>query len=483
MYHRKPQGWKKYVDFFAVDVLCLHLAFVLAYITRHGWGNPYANRLYAGIVIVCTLVDVLVLIVNDSMKDVLERGFYKELVQTAKHTMLVGLLVAMCLFVIQSGEAYSRIMFFLWAVYYCFLSYGVRLIWKQLRVQKRREADCTAIYLITTADRAENLVQRIQNADMREYFLRGICILDEDRVGDAVSGVPVTATRETVLKYLCDKWIDEVYISAPEKDSGSIALVNAIAQMGIVVHVEMKQFQTDGWQHQTIEEMAGSAVRTVSMTMATTRQMILKRMLDIVGGLVGCVLTLIAALIIGPILYIQSPGPILFVQTRVGRHGKKFKMYKFRSMYPDAEERKSELMGENRAADGMTFKLDFDPRIIGCKKLPDGSIKKGIGNFLRERSLDEMPQFLNVLKGELSLCGTRPPTVDEWEKYDLHHRARLSIKPGMTGLWQVSGRSDITEFEKILELDNQYIRQWSMGLDLRILLKTVKVVFRRKGAM
>ena len=129
------------------------------------------------------------------------------------------------------------------------------------------------------------------------------------------------------------------------------------------------------------------------------------------------------------------------------------------------------------------FKLEYDPRIIGCKRLEDGTIKKGIGNFIRDYSLDEFPQFFNVLKGDLSLCGTRPPTVDEWEKYELHHRARMAIKPGITGMWQISGRSDITDFEEVVELDKQYIRQWSIGLDFKILFKTVLVVLGKKGSM
>ena len=158
-------------------------------------------------------------------------------------------------------------------------------------------------------------------------------------------------------------------------------------------------------------------------------------------------------------------------------------MYKFRSMYPDAEARKAELMKQNRIQDGLMFKMEADPRIIGCKILPDGTVKKGLGNFMRDYSLDEFPQFYNVLKGDLSLVGTRPPTVDEWEKYNYHHRARLSVKPGITGLWQVSGRSKITDFEEVVELDKKYIREWSMGMDLRILLKTIIVVLRRDGAM
>ena len=123
-------------------------------------------------------------------------------------------------------------------------------------------------------------------------------------------------------------------------------------------------------------------------------------------------------------------------------------MYKFRSMYRDAEERKKELMEKNRIKDGMMFKLDFDERIIGNKIMPNGEKKTGIGDFIRRTSLDEFPQFINVLKGDMSLVGTRPPTVDEWEKYELHHRARLSIKPGITGMWQTSGRSNITDLRK-----------------------------------
>ena len=132
---------------------------------------------------------------------------------------------------------------------------------------------------------------------------------------------------------------------------------------------------------------------------------------------------------------------------------------------------------------GRLFKQEYDLRINGYEKRPDGTIKKGIGNFIRDYSLDEFPQFLNVLKGDLSLCGTRPPTVDEWEQYELHHRARLAIKPGITGLWQISGRSDITDFEQVVELDKKYIRRWSLGLDIWILMQTVKVVLGKEGSM
>ena len=195
----------------------------------------------------------------------------------------------------------------------------------------------------------------------------------------------------------------------------------------------------------------------------------MKRILDICGGLVGVVLTGTIFLFVAPIIYKQSPGPIFFSQWRVGRNGRKFKIYKFRSMYMDAEERKKELMEHNQM-DGFMFKMDNDPRIFP------------FGHFLRNSSLDEFPQFLNVLKGDMSLVGTRPPTVDEYEQYDLHHRRRISIKPGLTGLWQVSGRSDITDFEEVVRLDTEYISDWRLSSDLKILFRTVGVVLARKGS-
>ena len=158
-------------------------------------------------------------------------------------------------------------------------------------------------------------------------------------------------------------------------------------------------------------------------------------------------------------------------------------MYKFRSMYMDAEERKAELMKDNKLGDGKMFKLDFDPRVIGNKVLPDGRHKTGVGNFIRSFSLDEFPQFYNVLKGDMSLVGTRPPLPSETSLYELHHHARLATKPGVTGMWQVSGRSDILDFEEVVKLDREYISNWSLELDVKIFVKTFLVVLKKKGSV
>lgn len=162
---------------------------------------------------------------------------------------------------------------------------------------------------------------------------------------------------------------------------------------------------------------------------------------------------MVICIFIGSTIYIASPGPIFFSQERVGKNGKKFKMYKFRSMYLDAEERKAELMKDNKLGDGKMFKIDFDSRVIGNKVMSDGSHKTGIGEFIRKTSLDEFPQFFNVLKGDMSIVGTRPPLISETNLYEYQHFARLAIKPGITGMWQVSGRSEITDFDEVVKLD------------------------------
>ena len=147
-------------------------------------------------------------------------------------------------------------------------------------------------------------------------------------------------------------------------------------------------------------------------------------------------------------------------------------------MYPDAEKKKKELLDSNEMT-GCMFKINNDPRIIGSG--PDGT-KHGIGWFIRKTSIDEFPQFWNVLKGEMSLVGTRPPTVDEWNKYEYHHRGRLAIKPGLTGLWQISGRSNIKDFEEVVKLDVEYIEKWNLGLDIKIIFKTILNLFTGNGA-
>ena len=244
--------------------------------------------------------------------------------------------------------------------------------------------------------------------------------------------------------------------------------------MGTIVHINLPSLEkfVENSEFDNVECAVVAGVPTA--TLSAARQMslsaaFLKRLIDIIGGLVGSIVSLPIILIVAVPLLIESRGPLIFKQQRVGKNGRVFNIYKLRSMYVDAEERKKELMAQNKM-DGLMFKMDNDPRITK------------VGRFIRKTSIDELPQFWNVLKGDMSLIGTRPPTLEEFSKYESHHKRRLSMRPGITGMWQVSGRSEIKNFEDVVKLDCEYIDNWSIWLDIKIMLKTVRVVIRGIGA-
>ncbi len=195
----------------------------------------------------------------------------------------------------------------------------------------------------------------------------------------------------------------------------------------------------------------------------------IKRAMDFVFSLIAIIIVSPVMLITAIAIKLDSPGPVIFKQVRVGQNGRTFNMYKFRSMCQDAEERKDELMEQNEM-DGFMFKIKDDPRVTR------------VGKFIRRTSIDELPQLINVLMGDMSLVGTRPPTIDEVAKYKRGQWRRISIKPGVTGLWQISGRNDIRSFDEVVELDLRYIDNWTLEEDIAILFKTVGVLLTKKGA-
>ncbi len=483
MYTRGKHSFHKHFDFILLDIITLQIAFLAAHLIRFGWENPYLDGNTRNIAIVLLLIDIVSAYIFNSFKNVLKRGFYLEFVATVKHALIVAGMATAYLFAMKEGANYSRIFIFLTFGVYAVLSYGVRLLRKWYLTKVRKIVGKRSVLVITTEQMAEEVITTFGKGNYDDIRIDGLAIIDKNLVGETMAGYKVVANKKTVLDYACRGWVDEVFLCAEGKEKVITELANKFVEMGIVVHVGISLRENVHGSKVLVEKLGGYHVLTSTINYASPFQAFLKRSMDILAGLAGCLITVILFIFLAPLIYIQSPGPIFFAQTRIGKNGKKFKIYKFRSMYVDAEERKKELMAQNRVKDGMMFKLDFDPRIIGAKMLPDGTTKKGLGNFIRDFSLDEFPQFWNVLKGEMSLIGTRPPTEDEWEKYELHHRTRLAIKPGITGMWQVSGRSKITDFEEVVKLDTEYITNWSMGMDMRILFKTVKVVLGRDGSM
>ncbi|MBR4085134.1 MAG: sugar transferase [Lachnospiraceae bacterium] len=469
--HKK--SWTKHIDFIIIDLICLQLAFLFAYWIRHGVeSNPYGISIYRNEALMLILVQLMAAVFSNNFKSVLRRGVYQEFVATFKQVALVTLGSTFYLFILKESMFYSRMTLVLTGAIYFVLSYIMRLVWKAIiRKRMKTRENRKALILVTTSDKVAQTMKTINERNYHNYMVTGLILLDVNKVGETMEGVEVVAYAKDAVNFVCRSWVDELYIDVDRSHYLPQSMLDAFNEMGVTVHLKLQGLENPYHRVQYVEKMMGVTVMTYTVNDMTPLGMFLKRGMDILGGLVGCVLTLLLTIIIGPIIKAKSPGPIFFSQTRVGKNGKHFKIYKFRSMYMDAEERKKELMAQNEVSDGMMFKMENDPRII-----------KGIGHFIRKTSLDEFPQFLNVIKGEMSLVGTRPPTTDEWVKYDLHHRLRMAMRPGITGLWQVSGRSDIKEFEEVVKLDAEYISKWNLGLDVKIILKTIAVMLKGDGA-
>lgn len=482
MYRKKRSSWIKHIDFMLLDIVCLQIAFIVSYLIRFGVSNPYTDSDYRNLAAIFIFIDFFVEIVSDAFKNVLKRGALDELILTCRHVVIVEVVTAFYLFSAQLGEIYSRLSYYVMVPFYIGISYAGRNIWKRVLIKKGFQTGKRSLLVLAPkAQLAECL--KTMNKNYLGFTEIKAAAFDADLKGQTINGIRIVADHDEIIDYACSEWVDEVLIPPCPENAYPQELVQLLIEMGIAVHIGiMKSKEVSGSRRQ-VEKIGAYTVITTSMNYASSMELFLKRLMDIAGGLVGCLISVIIMIIFGPVIYINSPGPIFFAQERVGRNGRKFKMYKFRTMYLDAEERKKELMEQNRVKNSMMFKLDFDPRIIGNKVLPDGTKKEGIGSFLRKTSLDEFPQFFNILRGDMSLVGTRPPTVDEWEQYEPHHRARLAFRPGLTGLWQVSGRSNITDFEDVVKLDTKYIDEWSLKLDVKILCKTVKVVLKDDGAM
>lgn len=485
MYRKKSRGWYKHKDFIFIDLLCMHVAFIFAYLFRHGTlRDLYQNRIYQSTAIFVLLSDLFVIVLFESYRGVLRRSNYQELKEVVKQVVIVSLVTGFFLFSVNYGYRFSRKVLYIMGVNYVILTYITRILWKKHLKIKMAERGKHSLYIITTEKIASDVVQNIRDNNYNRYNINGLVIIDRDLTGKIINDVPVVSDYENAANFICQQWVDEVFVNVQEDYPHPQKLIDELLEMGMVVHLNLaKVAESTSGRKQFVETVGGYTVLTTTMNYVTENQILAKRIVDILGGMVGCILTAFIFIFVAPAIYISSPGPIFFSQTRLGKNGKPFKMYKFRSMYIEAEQRKTELMDQNKMSDSRMFKMDFDPRVIGNRILPDGTRKTGIGEFIRRTSLDEFPQFWNVLNGTMSLVGTRPILPNELSAYELHHRARIAIKPGITGMWQVSGRSDITDFEEVVRLDTKYITNWSLGLDFKILLKTVTTVLKGKGSV
>ena len=287
--------------------------------------------------------------------------------------------------------------------------------------------------------------------------------------GREIGGVPVIADMDNMEEIIKNLPVDGAFIYLPYKDAGNTEkIMGWLNAMGIKIYLNLREYGYDFGQKQ-FTSIGKYGVMVYSNYEYEIRDIVIKRIMDICGGIVLFIFMCIALPFVAIGIAIQSPGPVMFKQTRIGKNGRRFEIYKFRSMYMDAEERKASLMKENEMDSDFMFKIKDDPRIFP------------VGKLIRKLSIDELPQAINIIS-DMSLVGTRPPTESEFEMYKSYHRRRVSIKPGLTGLWQVSGRSSITDFDEIVKLDCEYIDNWNLRQDFKIILRTVWVVLFGRGA-
>jgi exopolysaccharide biosynthesis polyprenyl glycosylphosphotransferase len=382
-------------------------------------------------------------------------------------SIALGIITIAAMFYFMKDNNFSRLFYGVFAVVNFILLSIERLIIKFIfYYENKRKKNHKRVLVVGTGSLAHQFTRYVNdNLNLMLDIVGYVTLGNKD---NSSKNLNIIGNIENIADIIKKHVIDEVVLAMPKNAVNRIEpYVLDCEAMGITVNmiVDLFDFKVAKTKIGTIGELPVVTFHTVSLD---EWQLFLKRLLDIAGGLVGIIITAIVFIFVAPAILIESPGPIFFSQKRVGKNGRIFKCYKFRSMYMDAEERKKELMAKNEM-NGAIFKIKDDPRITK------------VGKFIRATSIDELPQFWNVLKGDMSLVGTRPPTLDEVERYKHYHWRRLSIKPGITGMWQVSGRNAINDFEEIVKLDTAYIDNWSIWLDIKLIFKTVGVVLLRKG--
>lgn len=489
----KTSFWMEFVS----DLLCIFISNMVSFVLFHEICHKildYAKSDWISYFSVVIVSFIIIFTGFHNKINIHKRSKRAELFAVLRNSIITYLLIGAMLIILKSPIIDSRYLLVSSFLLFTLSSIISRYIIKRAvtgRYTKSKNAALAGI--ITTAQAAPEFVEAVQ----KDWSLRvtGIALLNNYADNSNIEGtnsaaatavkekamtiesicdVPVVATDENFIEWIRSSPLDEIFINIPSFNAEVMhPVIEELEDMGITVHINIptidKFIDSSKFNNISVNNFRGNLVATFKPTEKSNTALVLKRIFDIVVGLLGCLVSLPIILITAIPLLIESPGPLIFKQQRVGKNGRLFYIYKLRSMYVDAEQRKAELMKNNKM-DGFMFKMDDDPRITK------------VGKFIRKCSIDELPQFLNVVKGDMSLIGTRPPTVDEFEKYESRHKRRLSMRPGISGMWQVSGRSDIQDFEEVVRLDCKYIDEWSLALDIKILFKTVKVVLTHEGA-
>ena len=444
------------IPMLVVQLMILYLSFWFAY----GFAIDRIQIVLIG------LIHIIAYYMSGTGTNFISRGRVEDLLQTIKYSIYFVITFQIVLLIFED-TLFSRnhwnffMAVFAGVLFIWLVNLGCRKLFNKLLALKAKD---NRLFIVTTKSRIEKTLQQLEN--YKEGIIASVSVVDDAQY--EVPGIQ-TVSAEKIVTYVTKEVVDQVLINLPSDKYLVFDYISQFETMGIPVAVSIQALEFNSNGYKTIQQLGTMSTVTFSTTFYRYRDVVLKRMMDILGSLIGLFICGLVGIVLVPLIK-RDGGPAIFAQERVGTNGRKFKFYKFRSMRVDAEELKASLMKENTMEGGM-FKVENDPRITP------------IGRFIRKTSLDELPQFWNVLKGDMSLVGTRPPTVDEYETYTPGQKKRLSFKPGITGLWQISGRSNIKNFEDVVKLDVAYIDEWTIWKDIEILIKTIKVVFKKDGAV
>lgn len=498
---------------FLVDLLAIACAYFVAHrlrIVLPFGANITEETAWFPIYVLCILGCGLFNLMMNRYDGFFRRGYFVEAEEVLKYNVMQFVFLSTCVYLFRLELDFSRLMLIYFVICDALIDYVFRLLFKTVVRQNYSRGKGSEKILIVTDSKTLPLVkEQIQMDQGWSYEVVGVALTDSEngageerdilgggknpserdltegrdllssgnvtrkKISEETDGEnwKIVAGRESLLDVARQMPIDRVFFYCPRELANEDAerWIQSFLVMGIPCYYCIQNYQFN-IPSSGVGEFAQLPVMCYNTIERDWRMSVIKRMADIGGGFVGLLLTAILTPFIAIAIKAEDPkGPVFFSQTRIGKNGRRFRMYKFRSMYVDAEERKKELMAQNEVQ-GPMFKMENDPRITK------------VGRFLRKTSLDELPQFWNIFKGDMSLVGTRPPTVDEFESYSDYYRRRMSITPGLTGLWQVSGRSEIKDFNEVVKLDLQYIDNWSIGQDVKILLQTVGVVLKGSGS-
>lgn len=448
-----------------IDVVFLVLTFFFSYLIAVNFTPMNQIREYYWILIIFIPIWISVM-ASGGMYD--KTTFYyldRVLRNVIYATMISGLaLGSMFFFVKETGTSRLFILVFLgMCMANMFLE---RCISSKIYKRRLVANDIPRIILVCSSETYGLFVHYLNRTQIR-YDIIGVIQVDDEKT---ISQIPNLGKLDDLGNILKSRVVDEVIFTMPTQVVSNVyKYIGICEQMGITARIVLNINELHYYRLH-VSMLGTLPMLTLHTVTLNPVQNFIKRSMDILGSIVGILITLILSLIIVPAILLDTPGPAVFTQKRVGRSGRVFNIYKFRTMSADAESQKSELESLNEHKDGLMFKIKDDPRVTR------------VGALLRRTSLDELPQFFNVLKGDMSLVGTRPPTIDEYKQYDYEQMRRISIKPGITGMWQTNGRSSVNDFNLVVAMDTQYIDNWSVWLDINILIKTVREVLRMRSA-